>query len=271
MNKKAVWGLLIAVILPVASYFLVKNYSENAIPMPPRFYADSTVEKVLDGKKFTDTFWHKVENISLTNQLGEPINFDSIPNKILVIDFFFTHCPSICPGMTRSMKRMQDMMHSTDPRKVVDTPLVQFLSISIDPERDSVPVLKKYADRYGIDHDTWWMLTGNKEAIYNFGIQELKLGIIDGNGQDTLFDHSPKFVLLDKDRIVRGYYNGLDSNQLLKLSQDVVFLSLEKDKRIPSPLFKKLKALWPVFLTVIASVIIFVFFSYRDKKQFKFR
>jgi protein SCO1/2 len=271
MNKKAVWGLLIAVVLPLGSYYLVKNYSDNAIPMPPRYFADSTVEKVVKGKMVSDTFWHRVNNITLRNQLGQQVNFDSIPNKILVIDFFFTHCPSICPPMTRNMKRLQDMMHSTDPRKVVDTPLVQFLSFSIDPDRDSVSVLKKYADRYGIDHDTWWMLTGNKDSIYDFGIQELKLGIIDGNGQDTLFDHSPKFVLLDKDRVVRGYYNGLDTMQLLKLSQDVVFLSLEKDKRIPSELFQKLKALWPVFIAVILGVVIFVGFSYYDKKQFKFR
>lgn len=271
MNKKAVWGLLIAVVLPLGSYFLVKGYSDHVIPMPPRYFADSTIEKVVDGKKKTDTFWHRVENITLINQLGQQVNFDSIPNKILVLDFFFTHCPSICPGMTKNMKRLQDMMHSTDPRKVIDTPLVQLLSISIDPERDSVPVLKRFADKYEIDHDTWWMLTGNKDSIYNFGIQEMKLGIIDGNGKDTLFDHSPKFVLLDKDRIVRGYYNGLDTNQLLKLSQDIVFLSLEKDKRIPSPLFQKLKALWPVFIAVIMAVIIFMGLSYYDKKQYKFR
>lgn len=258
-------ALGLAALLPIISYLLVKGYSDNAVQMPKRFYYDSTIEKVVDGKRFTDTLWHRVSNIELTNQLGKNVELDQIKNKVLVVDFFFTHCPSICPGMTRSMRRLQTMMHSTDPRKVIDTPLVQFLSFSIDPERDSVPVIKAFADKYGVDHDTWWLLTGDKQKIYDFGINEMKLGIIDGNGKDTLFDHSPKFVLIDKDRIVRGYYNGLDSMQLLKLSQDIVFLSLEKDRKKPSAIFTALKQLWPIFIIVIVSVALFLFVNRRRK------
>ena len=136
--------------------------------------------------------------------------------------------------MARNMKRLQDMMHARDPRRIIDAPLAHFVSITIDPERDSAPVLKRFADKYGVDHERWWMLTGDKESIYRFAVQELKLGVIDGNGRDTLFEHSPKFVLLDKERVVRGYYNGLDTTDLLRLSRDVVFLSLEKDRKKPS-------------------------------------
>lgn len=231
--------------------------------MPKRFFYDSTIEKVVDGKRVTDTLWHRVSNIKLINQLGKTVELDSIHNKVLVVDFFFTHCPSICPGMTKGMKRLQTMMHSTDPRKIIDTPLVQFLSLSIDPERDSATALKAYADKYAIDPDSWWLLTGDKQMIYDFGIREMKLGVIDGNGVDTLFEHSSKFVLLDKDRIVRGYYNGLDTMQLLKLSQDIVFLSLEKDRKKPSAIFIELKKLWPIFSIVVVAVIVFMFIGGR--------
>ncbi len=258
--------MVLVVVLPVGSYLFVKQVSTNAVAMPPRYYADTVVEKVVNGKQLTDTQWHQVRNITLTNQLGQTVSLDSLKNKVLVIDFFFTHCPSICPGMTKNMKRLQDMMRSTDPRKIIDTPLVHFLSFSIDPERDSPAVIKRFADKYGVDPDHWWMLTGDKEAIYNFGIQELKLGIIDGNGQDTLFEHSPKLVLLDKDRVVRGYYNGLDTAQVLKLSQDVVFLSLEKDKKRPSAIFQQLKELWPVYLVVLLAVVMFIFLTTRKSK-----
>ncbi|MGO8055578.1 hypothetical protein, partial [Rhizobium leguminosarum] len=105
--------------------------------------------------------------------------------------------------------------------------------------------------------------------IYDFAVRELKLGIIDGKGVDTLFDHAPKFMLLDKDRIVRGIYNGLDSNQVLKLSQDIVFLSLEKDRKKPSALFIQLKGLWPVFVVVILAVALFIFMGTRSNKKFK--
>lgn len=257
------------VLLPLVSYFLVKGYGDNAVQMPPRYYADSVVEKVVDGKQISDTVWHQVRNITLTNQLGKTVSLDSIENKVLVVDFFFTHCPSICPGMTKSMKRLQDMMRSNDPRKVVDTALAHLISFTIDPKRDSPSVLKQYADKNGVDHDRWWMLTGNIDSIYRFGIEEMRLGIIDGNGVDTLFDHSPKFVLLDKDRVVRGYYNGLDSAQVLKLSQDIVFLSLEKNRKKPSKLVAELKAIWPIFVVVVMAVIVFIVVGIRSNKKFK--
>jgi protein SCO1/2 len=269
MTKKSIWALLVVVALPLLSYWLVNSLSRNAIAMPPHYYADTVVEKVVNGKQLSDTQWHRVSNIRLTNQLGEQVELDSLGDKVIVMDFFFTRCPSICPGMTRNMKRLQDMMHARDPRRIIDTPLAHFVSISIDPERDSAPVLKRFADKYGVDHERWWMLTGDKEAIYRFAIQELKLGVIDGNGRDTLFEHSPKFVLLDKERVVRGYYNGLDTTDLLRLSRDVVFLSLEKDRKKPSTIFTQLKQLWPIFIIAFAGLALISLSGLRKKNLLK--
>ena len=205
--------------------------------MPPRYFADSIVNKVVNGKSTTDTVWHQVSNISLTNQLGEQVSLDDLKGKVIIADFFFTRCPSICPTLTRNMKELQNALKMKNPRRKIDSAFVQFLSFSVDPERDSVPVLKKYADRYGVNHDSWWLLTGSKKEIYDFALNELKLGLQDGGTVDSNFIHTGKFVMLDKERIVRGYYDGLDTLSLSKLAEDLTLLLLEKDRKKKRKLF----------------------------------
>ncbi len=199
--------------------------------MPPRFFADSVAEKIEKGKKVSDTIWHQVSNIHLINQLGDSVSLDDVRGKIIIADFFFTRCPSICPTLTKNMKALQDAMKMKDFGRKLDTSFVQFLSFSVDPERDSAEVLKRYADKYRVNHDTWWFLTGPKKTIYDFALNELKLGLQDGEGVDSNFIHTSKFVLLDRQRVVRGYYDGLDSASLSKLAEDLTLLMLEKDKK----------------------------------------
>ena len=232
MNKKAVLALCIALFLPVICYYILKAATDEAVVMPKRFYVDSVITKTVDGKTSSDTVWHKTSNITLLNQLGDSVSLYDIQNKIIVADFFFTRCPFICPRMTKNMARLQQSFsHYTQGRKTVDSSIVRFLSFSIDPERDSVAALRKYGDKFKIDHDNWWMLTGNKKTIYDFALNELKLGLVDGDGVDSSFFHTEKFVLLDKDYMVRGYYNGLDTTSLTALAQDIGLLMLEKDKK----------------------------------------
>ena len=239
MNKTAIKALCIAIILPVLSYILVKYYGDDAIIMPKHFYYDTVLTTTENGKTSTDTIWHSVQNISLTNQLNQSISLSDIQGKIIIIDFFFTHCPSICPMLTQNMHKLQASFKNPSGKNVADSMIVQFLSFSVDPERDSVAALKAYADKYRIDHNSWWMLTGNKKTIYDFGINELKLGLVDGEGVDTSFIHTDRFVLLDKNRVLRGYYNGLDTTSLAKLAEDVGKLMLEKDKHEKRNLFRK--------------------------------
>ena len=239
MNKTAIKALCIAIILPVLSYILVKYYSNDAIIMPKHFYYDTVLTTTENGKTSTDTIWHSVQNISLTNQLNQSVSLNDIQGKIVIIDFFFTHCPSICPMLTQNMRKLQASFKNPSGKNVADSMIVQFLSFSVDPERDSVAALKAYADKYRIDHNSWWMLTGNKKTIYDFGINELKLGLVDGEGVDTSFIHTDRFVLLDKNHVLRGYYNGLDTTSLAKLAEDVGKLMLEKDKHEKRNLFRK--------------------------------
>jgi protein SCO1 len=237
VSKKALLALCIAILLPVMSYLIVKRASANAVIMPPRYFADTVIEKVVGGKMVSDTVWHKIPDIRLTNQLGEKVSLDQLNGKIIVADFFFTRCPSICPTLTRNMHDLQESLKMKDFRMQADTSFVHFLSFSVDPERDSAQVLKRYADKNGINSDLWWLLTGEKKKIYDFALNELKMGLQDGEGVDSNFIHTQKFVLLDRSRVVRGYYNGLDTASLSKLAEDLTILMLEKDKTKKRSLF----------------------------------
>lgn len=265
MSGKALLAVCVAILVPLASYLIVKNASENAVAMPGRYYYDSVMTTMKDGKEITDTLWHSVNNITLINQLGNPVSLGELKGRIIVADFFFTHCPSICPTLTRNMKKLQDALKLKNEMKIMDTPFVQFLSFSVDPERDSATVLKKYADKYGVNPDVWWLLTGPKKTIYDFALNELKMGISDGEGVDSNFIHTQKMVVLDKDRVVRGYYDGLDSTDLSRLAKDIVFIMLEKDKHAPS-VFNELKPILPIIIIVLVATAIAVYFFSRKQK-----
>lgn len=239
MSKTALWALLIAVLIPVGSYFVVKHYSDDSFSMPQRYFADSVINRVVDGKETTDTIWHKVANVTLINQLGDTVSLDDLHSKVIVANFFFTHGPATSTTLTRNMKRLQDALKLQDESRRIDTTFVQFLSFTVDPDRDSADVLKAYADKHNVNPGVWWMLTGPKETIYDFALNELKVPAEDGGKIDSNFIHSSRFVLMDKDRVVRGYYDGLNDESVNKLASDIVFIMLEKDKKKKRNLFRK--------------------------------
>jgi protein SCO1/2 len=223
MNKTALIALLIAILLPLTGYLLVNYYGTKAVEMPRRYFYDSVNVIEKNGKVTYDTAWHHVSNLHFTNQLGQQVSFDDLKGKIIVLDFFFTRCPTICPQLTRAMKKLQNSFPNNDS-------IVQFVSISIDPIHDSVPQLRKWAEKFQINPDSWWLLTGNKDSIYNFAFHEIKASVADVN-IDTAFIHTENFFLLDKERVVRGWFNGLDSVAQSKLVRDIPLLMLEKDKK----------------------------------------
>ena len=258
MNKKAILALMLAILMPLTGYLLVRYFSKDAVQMPGRYFEpDSVIVSNKNGKSSTDTIWHKVKNIQFTNQLGKTVSLYDLKGKVVVINFFFTRCPTICPGLARSMKKLQNSFVKNDS-------IVQFISISIDPEHDAVAQLRKFADRFNINHDTWWMVTGNKKEIYDFALHELKASVADVN-VDTAFIHTENFFLLDSSRIVRGWYNGFDTLSQAKLVRDIPLLMLEKDKKAPS-IFRDFIPLLPVIFTGIAIIFIAVFIFSRQKK-----
>ena len=236
--------------------------------MPARYFPDSVVTRMKDGKEITDTAWHKVANISLQNQLGDTVSLDQLKGKVIIIDFFFTHCASICPILTHNMRRLQDALKLKDETKRIDTTFVQFLSLTVDPAHDSVPVIKKYADRYGVNSDVWWMLTGPKKTIYDFALNELKLGLQDSVSVDSTFVHTDYIALLDKDRVIRGYYHGTDTAALARLGDDIVFIMLEKDKKRKPAIFEELRPMMiPIIVILLGTALGVVYFSRRSDKM----
>jgi len=232
MNKKTFVAIAVAVLLPLVSYLIVNRLSKSAVTMPKRYFYDTVVAVTNKGKTTMDTVWHKIRPMVLTDQFDRNVtlNVSAVMGKILVVDFFFTSCPTICPTLTRNMKRIQDAF-KTDS-------VLRYVSITVDPVRDSAARLKAYGDKFNINHDSWWMLTGPKDSIYHLALKEFKANIAQTD-VDTNFIHTDKFFLLDKDRVVRGWYNGLDSANLDKLINDAVLLMLERDKKKKRNLFRK--------------------------------
>ena len=232
MKKTTLLALLMVTLLPIASYLYVSSLSKDAIKMPRRYFYDTVVVKMEKGKKVNDTVWHKVRPFKLKNQFGKEVGLEDWGGKIIIADFFFTSCPSICPKLTRNMKKLQTAFKKTDS-------LVRFVSFTVDPTRDTVQALKAYGDKFGIDHDTWFMLTGDKNELYDIALNEFKASIASNGNIDTGFIHTDRFFLLDKERVVRGWYSGLDSVNLDKLIKDVVLLNMERDKKKKRNLFRK--------------------------------
>lgn len=224
MNKKAFFAFLLATLLPVTGYLLVRYYSDRDVQMPRHYFYDSVVINNNNGKITSDTLWHKVRNLTFVNQLGDTVSLDSLRHKIIVIDFFFSSCPTMCPQLANSMSRLQNSFKNGNDS------IVQFVSISIDPEHDSVPAMRAFADRYTKDHDTWWFVKTSKEEVNDFAFNELKASKFDPE-IDTSSYHTDLFFLLDRDRIVRGFYRGRDSADQKRLVQDIPLLMLEKDKK----------------------------------------
>lgn len=223
MSKKAVLALMIAIALPLCGYLILSYMSQRDIRMPKRFFYDSVIVKDDYGRSSFDTVWHHVKGITLTNQLGEKVSLNDLKNKVIVLDFFFTRCPTICPIMARNMKKLQSSFAPSDS-------IVQFISISVDPEHDDPARLRWWAEKFDVNPDNWWLATGNKDSIYNFALKEMKASVADV-GIDTAFIHTENFFLLDRDRVVRGWYNGTDSADQLRLVKDLPLLMLEKNHK----------------------------------------
>ena len=165
---------------------------------------------------------HRVADFNLTNQNGKSISQEDYKNKIVVVDFFFTTCPSICPVMTNNMRLIQNKI------KVEDN--VKLLSFSVTPEIDSVPQLKKYAIEKGILDAHWNLLTGDKKEIYALARKSYFVVKEDGDGGPFDMIHTENFVLVDPDRRIRGYYDGTNEKEIEILWSDIQVLKNEYTK-----------------------------------------
>ena len=162
---------------------------------------------------------HRVADFSLKNQNGEIITQRYYTNKIVVVDFFFTTCPTICPIMTNNMGAIQN--------KIKDQDQIKLLSFSVTPKIDSVPQLKKYAIEKGVMDANWNLLTGDKKEIYTLARKSYFVVKEDGDGGPFDMIHTENFVLVDPDRRIRGYYDGTSEEEMETLWTDIKVLQNE--------------------------------------------
>lgn len=173
----------------------------------------------MDGKLVIDTIYHTIPSFSFLNQDSLIITQDSFNEKIYVADFFFTSCPTICPIMKTQMLRVYEKFKENDE--------VMLLSHSIDPQHDTVGVLKEFAQRLGVDSRKWHFVTGNKDDIYEIGEKSYMVAAQEDAEEPGGFIHSGAFILLDKQRRVRGFYDGTVEKEVDRLIKDIPILLKE--------------------------------------------
>ena len=162
---------------------------------------------------------HSIADFKLINQNGETITQNDYKNKIYIADFFFTRCTNICIAMAYNMNELQEYYKNDDD--------ILFLSHSVTPEIDSVPILKEYAKNKGVIDGKWNVTTGDKKHIYELARKSYFAVIEDGDGGKDDFIHTEQFILVDKEYRIRGFYDGTNKKDMEKLKQDVFLLRVE--------------------------------------------
>ena len=162
---------------------------------------------------------HTIADFELTNQNGEKITNKNYKDKIYVADFFFTRCQTICIAMAYNMSELQDFYKNDDD--------ILFLSHSVTPVIDSVAALKEYADRKGVIDGKWNITTGAKTHIYELARKSYFAVLDEGTGDENDFIHTEQFVLVDKEKRIRGYYDGTEKEDMKKLKKDILLLKEE--------------------------------------------
>ncbi len=212
--------LLLLFLILIGCKENIKTQEGSRVDTLPFFNEVSFTPKWISPKSKELNNFHKIPDFQLVNQNGENVTQKTFENKIYITDFFFTTCPGICPMMTDSMLKLQE--------EFKNDAAVLFLSHSVTPNIDSVPKLKEYARDNGIIDKKWHLVTGNKKEIYDLGRKfyfvEENLG--EPKGIDE-FLHTENFVLIDRNKYIRGIYNSLNRASLAQLIVDVKALQKE--------------------------------------------
>ncbi|MBN8822868.1 MULTISPECIES: SCO family protein [unclassified Spirosoma] len=223
-NQKA--GILLATLLVPALLYLFLRFGTQNHYVLPRYLPkiDSTKGEPLmgkvtlpDGSVMTDTVYNHIPPFQLIDQDGKTVDQSIVKGKIYVADFFFTRCGTICPRISSQLTRVQDIFR--------ENPSIVFLSHTVDPEHDRPAQLKAYAQKYEAIPGKWYFLTGDKAKIYDLAMHGYYLPTVDAGVKegkpDETFIHSEKLVLVDKEGIVRGFYDGTNKEDVDRLILEI--------------------------------------------------
>lgn len=202
------------IFLPIL-YFLVKPKSKlpvyNPVDVNPRLVDDAVKHVSRD---------HRIGDFHLINQNGDSISKSDFEGKIYIADFFFTRCQTICPIMAINMSELQEYYKDDDDLK--------FLSHSVTPDIDSVSVLRAYADKNNAIDGKWEITTGKKTHIYELARKSYFAVLDEGDGGEQDFIHTEQFVLVDKQKQIRGFYDGTDAREIERIIKDIEVLKSEE-------------------------------------------
>lgn len=210
----------ILLYLAVATLFISACQSSGDKTLPI-LGSREPITKEVDGKTLTDTLYHSIPAFEFLNQDSVTITNETFANSIYVADFFFTSCPSICPIMHRNMLKVYEKYKGNNEVKI--------LSHSIDTKYDTPSVLKDYAQKLGVDGEQWQFASGTRETIY--GISPSYMVFTNENeAAPGGYEHQGYFLLIDKDKHIRGAYNGTEESEVKQLMEDMDVLLREYEK-----------------------------------------
>jgi protein SCO1/2 len=218
-NKKNRVNLINIFVLLLAAGIFVYAFFIRDNSKPLRYLAVFGPKEYESKNGKVDTTFHTVKDFQFTDQDGNAVSRSYFDGSIYVTDFFFTTCHSICPVMSTQMERVYN--------KFKGNPEVKFLSHTVDPEIDTVQQLKEYALKYNADSKQWKFVTGDKKQLYDIARSGYFLDAAEGDGGPDDFIHTQNFALIDKDKRIRGYYDGIDSNDVNQLIADIDLLLKE--------------------------------------------
>ncbi|MFT4771541.1 MAG: protein SCO1/2 [Cryomorphaceae bacterium] len=224
MNKSSErrkYLLLFALLLGPGLILIFLSKSDHSFKTLP-YFGNKEVINAVAGTDVPDTLYHSVPDFSFTNQFGENTTMEDFEGDIMVVDFFFTTCPTICPIMTKQMARLQWMLEDA----AYDD--VSFLSHTVNPNNDTPEILLAYGQEEGADFEKWTFVTGDQEEIFEQGFQGYLLSTQEDSGAPGGFLHSSMFVLVDRDRHIRGFYDGTSSKEVDDLVTDIKMLKKEE-------------------------------------------
>ncbi len=216
-KKFAIAFLIISVIIISIIYNTLNVYQPLPVYQPAMVSYELVDSTIQYQKKY-----HKIADFNLINQNGKIITQEDYKDKIYVADFFFTTCQTICPIMTTNMAEIQ--------KEIIDDNDVMLLSHSVTPQIDDVAQLKKYAIEKGVDDNKWNLVTGDKKHIYELARKSYLAVKSFGNGDEYDMIHTENFMLIDKKRQIRGFYDGTNQEDIKRLLNDIQILKKEPIK-----------------------------------------
>ena len=199
---------ILSLIIITIFYNLLKVDRQLPIYQPASVNAELVDSTIQYQKKY-----HRIADFSLTNQNGEIITQEDYVDKIYVADFFFTTCQTICPIMTKNMHEVQ--------KEFITDNEIMMLSHSVTPDIDTVEQLNRYAKEKGVNASKWNLVTGDKKQIYELARKSYLAVKEDGNGGPFDMIHTENFMLIDKKRQIRGFYDGTDMKEIQRLIDDI--------------------------------------------------